>query len=84
MVSEPTHIDGGLLDYLYLMKKINWKTCKFHSKKSIFFRSWSVKIHIQKGNGAEIDRNIDFTMSWGSLYKDYLKILTYLPKAFWG
>lgn len=51
--------------------------------KNVYFLDHDVvKIHIQKGNRAEIDRNIDFTMSWGSLYKDYLKILTYLPKAF--
>ena len=30
------HMDGGLLDHLYLMKqKFSWKTSKFHRKEYI-------------------------------------------------
>ena len=40
--------------------------------KNVYFLDHdAVKIHIQKGNGAEIDRNIDFTMSWAV----YIKII---------
>ena len=39
MVSEPTHMDGVLLDHLYSMKQFLLKKCKFHTVKNIYFRS---------------------------------------------
>ena len=51
MVSEPTHMDGVLLDHLYSMKQFLLKKCKFHTVKNIYISDHdAVKIHIQKEN----------------------------------
>ena len=51
MVSEPTFMDGGLLDQLYLMKRFLVRKHVNSTVKIIYFLDHdAVKIHIQKEN----------------------------------
>lgn len=63
MVSELTQMDGGLLDYLYLMKQFSvGKHVNFTVQNIHFSDHHAVKIHIQKENLDEIDRDTDFAI----------------------
>ena len=63
MVSEPTYMDVGLLDHLYLMKEILFGKQVTSTVKNIYFSyNNAVKIHIQKRNKEEIDRDMDFSV----------------------
>ena len=63
MVSEPTPMDGGLLDHLYLMKHFLVRKHVNCTVNIIYFLDHdAVKIHIQKKNREEIDGDIDFAI----------------------
>ena len=67
VVSEPTHMEGGLLDHLYLMKQFLVRKHVNSTIKNIYFSDQdAVKIHIQKENSEKIDKDIDFAISYCS------------------
>ena len=64
MASEPTYMDAGLLDHLYLMRQFLFGKQVTSIVKNIYLSHHdAVKVHIPKSNREEINRDMDFSVS---------------------